>query len=149
MSVRKIEICSSVGATLYLLEFENIRDSRKLYGYGDRDHNFFLMKGVVTCHATTNGGLLGHGYAWCFKSDSWDERKGERVALKRALEIHNDKLQKQARRMIWEQYLKQRPIKAKPKPDRKARKQKVEAVVERLIPEPVFNINIYTTKEST
>ena len=50
--------------------------------------------------------------------------------------------------MIWEQYLKQRPIKAKPKPDRTARKQKIAAVFERLLPETVFNVNIYTTKEN-
>ena len=150
MSARRIEVNQEDGTLAYFLDFENIRDSRKLYGYGDRDHNFFLIRGVVKCEFKGADKVeKGYGYAWCFKSDPWDERKGERIALKRALSPYKDRLQREARRMIWEQYLKQRPIKAKPKPDRKARKQKVEAVVERLIPEPVFNINIYTTKEST
>ena len=57
MSDRRIEIKNEDGSLAYILQFANIRDSRKLYTYGNSDHNFFLMRGAVQCEV--KGGRQG------------------------------------------------------------------------------------------
>ena len=64
MSTRRIEIKNEDGTTAYVLEFYNIRDSRKLYTYGTSDHNFFLMRGAVQCEVKgADKAERGYGYA--------------------------------------------------------------------------------------
>jgi len=112
MSERKITIkAPDDGRTLYILEFNHYQDSRKLYSSSESMPNLFTMRGVTKCTVfgpTRN--YIGFGEAWCYRKDTFDPKKGERLSLARALKLHSNPLQKRARAMIWEQYFAVRPI---------------------------------------
>lgn len=113
MSTHQIEIKSpDDGSVLYTLEFQHYHDSRKLYSSTERIPNLFMMRGKTTCRVENEAErkLIGWGEAWCYRKDPFDEKKGERLSLARALKVHNHALQKPARTMIWQQYFKARPL---------------------------------------
>jgi hypothetical protein len=149
MSERRYEIKDELGAVKYVLKFESIRDSRRLYSTG-HGHNLFLINGAMTCAVEYSGGAgLGYGSSLCSRKDEWDPKKGERVALKDALSLHNDKLQREARRFIWAEYFKLRPI-VEPPTEREIRKAKArERMKKKVHPKSVRPADATaTTKEN-
>ncbi len=133
MGERRYEIKGELGMVQYRLRFTNITHSKHLYSIG-KEMNLFLIKSAIRCSLDySDGGYLGLGFSYCFHSDKFDQRKGERIALKRALETHNDKLQREARRFIWTEYFKLRPIKPEPT-QRELRKTKARKAMEKIPP---------------
>jgi len=131
MSTRTIEIhAPDDGRVLYTLLFEYVQDSRKLYTNTKDEPNLFLVRGVVKLNVIDAvDKYIGWGEAHCYRKDKWDPKKGERIALGRALKVHSNPLQKPARAMIWEQYFTARPI-VEPETARQKRKREARAKME-------------------
>jgi hypothetical protein len=114
MGDRRYEIKDELGAVKYVLKFKDINHSKYLYSAGD-GKNLFLIGSAMRCSLDyPDGTYLGLGTSYRFHSDKFDRKRGERVALKDALSLHNDKLQREARRFIWAEYFKLRPIRPEP-----------------------------------
>ena len=133
MSQRIIQVhAPDDNRVLYTLRFEYIQDSRKLYTGTQSTPNLFLLRGAVRLYLHDAADkLFGWGNAYCYRKDKWDPKKGERIALGKALKVHSNPLQKPARAMIWQQYFTARPLVEPVETAREERKRKVRERMEK------------------
>jgi hypothetical protein len=135
MSRRRYEIKDGSGTLRYVLEFADIHDSRKL-GVTNKSPNLFTVSRAMNCNVNdAAGSLICWGESFCYRGDLPDTRKGERVALRAALFGRFKGPNRQDRALIWQEYLKRRPVPPdKNKMNQKQRAKAVNRILGKLFP---------------